>query len=92
MFVRAVNICLLVLLLALQARIWIADDGLAAVHRLEQGIAAQKTENAALRARNQVLDAEVLDLKSGLEMVEERARRELGMIRRGETFYQLVAP
>ena len=60
------------------------------VHRLEAAIEAQLEENARLEARNRRLAAEVHDLKEGLEAVEERARSDLGMIGRDETYYQLV--
>ena len=60
------------------------------VHRLEAAIALQREDNARLEARNLRLAAEVHDLKEGLEAVEERARSDLGMIGRNETFYQLV--
>ena len=53
-------------------------------------MAAQRQQNELLRQSNDALEAEVKDLKSGLEAVEERARRELGMIRDGEVFYQIV--
>ena len=81
---------LLIMLVALQFRLWVGDGGLSEVHRLEVALAAQREENARLEARNLRLAAEVHDLKEGLEAVEERARSELGMIGRDETFYQLV--
>lgn len=82
---------LLVLALALNARIWVSDDGLSEVWRLEQAVAAQQSTNASLVRRNDQLAAEVTDLKGGLVAVEERARSELGMIGPNETFYQVVA-
>lgn len=83
--------CVLVVLLGwLQYRLWIGDGSFRDVYRLEQSIEAQKQENASLRDRNETLEAEVVDLKQGLAAVEERARRELGMVRRDETFYQIV--
>ncbi len=57
---------------------------------LTQQIADQHAENEVLQERNRVLDAEVLELKKGLETVEERARHELGMVKDGETLYQLA--
>lgn len=82
---------LLVLTLVLNARIWVSDDGLSEVWRLEQAVAAQQSTNASLVRRNDQLAAEVTDLKGGLVAVEERARSELGMIGPNETFYQVVA-
>ena len=60
------------------------------VHRLEAAVASQRKDNARLETRNRRLAADVLDLKEGLEAVEERARTDLGMIGRDETFYQIV--
>ena len=79
---------LLVLLGAVQYRIWVGEDSLSDVWRLEQDVAAQEEENAALAARNRRLAAEVRDLKSGAAAVEGRARQELGMIHEDETLYQ----
>lgn len=81
---------LLVAALALNFRIWVSDDGLSEVRRLERAVAAQQSTNASLVRRNDQLAAEVADLKSGLVAVEERARSELGMIGPNETFYQVV--
>jgi cell division protein FtsB len=58
--------------------------------RLQRQLDTQKTENEQLKERNRALEAEVKDLKQGLEAIEERSRSELGMIRKGETFYQIV--
>ena len=84
------NLALVVLLVLVQFRLWVGDESLAEVWRLHTAIEAQRSENALLSARNQRLDAEVRDLKEGLEAVEERARMELGMIRKGEIYFQLV--
>lgn len=81
---------LVVLLIALQYRLWVGDGSLATVWRLEQAVEARRAENRRLEERNRVLEAEVQDLKQGLEAIEERARSELGMIRKDETFYQVV--
>ena len=62
------------------------------VWRLQQRLDEQKQENAKLRQRNEALAAEVQDLKSGKEAIEERARSELGLIKPGEVFYQVVEP
>lgn len=89
---RWLLIVLVVLLVALQYRLWVGDGSLAEVWRLHQAVEEQRAENARLRDRNQALEAEVRDLKTGSEAIEERARSELGMIREGETFYQVVDP
>jgi len=73
----------------LQVQVW---RQYARVAELEQRVEAQREENRRLAARNNALDAEVADLKSGLDAVEERARSELGLIREGEEFYLVVEP
>lgn len=81
---------LLLLLAGLQYRLWVGNGSLAQVTDLTQQIAAQHAENEVLLERNRVLDAEVLELKKGMETVEEWARHELGMVKEGETLYQLA--
>jgi cell division protein FtsB len=81
---------LMVLLLALQIRLWVGDSSISYIWQLESLIEEQSFENSRLKDRNLVLEAEVKDLKSGLESIEERARNELGMIKKGESFYLLV--
>ena len=87
---RALIAVLLVMLVVLQFKLWFGDGGLLEVRKLRQEIATQQQENAELRERNAALEAEVTDLRQGLAAIEERARSELGMVVRGETFYQLV--
>ena len=81
---------LVVLLLGLQYKLWIGEGSVAEVWQLRQALEAQQAENEELRSRNAALDAEVADLKTGLDAIEERARRDLGMIRRDEIFFQVV--
>ena len=83
-------ILLVVLLLLLQYRLWLSHDGLPVLLHLNRDVDIQQQDNAKLAERNQVLAAEVHDLKSGLDAIEERARSELGMIKEGETFFQIV--
>lgn len=83
-------VSLAVLLALVQFRLWVGDESLAEVWRLRRAIEHQSAENALLKGRNQRLEAEVRDLKNGLEAVEERARFELGMIRRDEIYFQIV--
>jgi cell division protein FtsB len=80
---------LILLLAGLQYRLWVGDGSLAQVTELQQQISAQQGENERLLERNRILEAEVLELKQGVETVEERARHELGMLKEGETLYQL---
>ena len=84
-------IILLVLLLGyLQYRLWIGDGNLPDVIQLDNEVEDQREENTRLRERNDMLDAEVRDLQQGLDAIEEHAREDLGMIKDGETFYQIV--
>jgi len=85
-----VFVVLIALLAGLQYRLWVGDGSLAQVTELKQQIADQQGENEQLKERNRILEAEVLELKSGMETVEERARQELGMLKEGETLYQLA--
>ncbi|WP_447593042.1 cell division protein FtsB [Aquipseudomonas campi] len=81
---------LLLVLSGLQYRLWVGDGSLAQVTDLNRQITEQKGENERLLERNRILEAEVLELKRGMETVEERARHELGMVKEGETLYQLA--
>ena len=87
---KVVTGILLILLLALQYRLWVGEGSVAEVIHLRAEIEAQTAELARIRERNQALQAEVMDLRKGLEAIEERARSELGMIKRGEIFYQVI--
>lgn len=87
---RLVFFGLVALLVLLQYPLWLGSGGTLAVWELKREVAAQRTENARLRDRNQALAAEVIDLKQGLAAIEERARLDLGMIKKGETFYQVI--
>lgn len=89
---RLLVIILILLLLILQYRLWVGEGSLAEVTNLREQVSAQKEENQRLKDRNAALDAEVQDLKTGYEAIEERARSELGMIKDDETFYQIVDP
>ena len=80
------------LVLALQYPLWIGKGSWMRVRELDRQLAQQREANAKLKARNDALDADVRDLKQGLDAVEERARLELGMVKRDEMFYQLVVP
>lgn len=84
--IALLGLCLLVL----QYRLWLGDGGLLERHRLKLQIAELRAQVDSARERNQALEAEVWDLKHNLAAVEERARRDLGMIRQGETFVLIV--
>ena len=81
---------LLLLLLGLQFRLWVGEGSLAEVASLKRQLAAQRAELDDLHERNATLQAEVDDLKEGLAAIEARARSELGLIREGETYFQLL--
>ena len=87
---RKLILFLVVLLVYLQYRLWLGDGGLLELWNIHQEVEAQREENARLRERNEALDAQVLDLKQGLDAIEERAREDMGMVKQGETFYQVV--
>lgn len=81
---------LLLIFLGLQMRLWTGEGSYADISRLNKEIARQSLENENLEQRNKVLYAEVDELKTGLDALEERARNELGMVKDGEIFYLLV--
>ncbi len=81
---RALPIILAALLLIVQAELWFGRGGVSHVMELQREVVAQRAANDQARARNDRLQAEVTDLREGLEMVEEKARLELGMIRPDE--------
>jgi cell division protein FtsB len=83
---------LVMLLALLQYRLWLGEGGMREVRRLRAEIQSQKDDNQQLKERNRTLSAEVLDLKKGTVAIEERARTDLGMVGKGETFYQVVPP
>ncbi|HEX9803678.1 MAG TPA: cell division protein FtsB [Gammaproteobacteria bacterium] len=78
------------LLLILQYTLWFGNGGLLRLWQLNAVVERQKLEIKQLLERNRALEAEVIDLKQGMEAIEERARSDLGMIKKGETFFQIV--
>ena len=87
---RILAAALAVLLLLIQYPLWLGKGGWLRVWDLDRQVQGQKDQNAKLGKRNAALDAEVRDLKQGLEAVEERARYELGMVKQDEVFFQIV--
>ncbi len=81
---------LVLMLVGLQYRLWVADGGIAHSLRLRSELARNRAQVEKLRNRNAALDASVRNLKSGLDEIEIRARQSLGMVRQGETFYLVV--
>jgi cell division protein FtsB len=90
MIIRTLILLLIVMLVVLQYRLWVGEGSLAELYLLKEDIELQRAELQQMRRRNQALQAEVNDLKKGLEAIEERARNDLGMIREGEIFYQII--
>ncbi len=87
---RMLTLILVALIAMLQYPLWLGKGSWLRVWDLSRQIEKQKEGNAALKVRNETLDAEVLDLKTGYAAIEERARSELGMIRQDEVFYQVM--
>lgn len=86
---RALAILFVLLIAALQYPMWLGKGGWLQVRELGRGVAKAHDDNAVLKVRNEALDADVRDLKTGYEAIEERARSELGMIRHDEVFFQI---
>ena len=87
---KIIALILLVLLIWLQYKIWLQDGGIPEVLQLQKEVDIEQSEVKKLQERNQSLDAEVKDLKKGLDAIEERARSEMGMIKKGEVYYQVI--
>ncbi len=87
---RLLAIVLAALVVLIQYPLWLGKGGALRVWEMERQIEVQRESNGKLQVRNAALDAEVRDLKQGLEAVEERARSELGMIRKDEIFFQVL--
>ena len=78
------------LIILVQFPLWLGKGGWMRVGEVDRQLDAQRGRNEQLQVRNQALDAEVRDLKQGLDALEERARYELGMIKSDEVFFQIV--
>jgi cell division protein FtsB len=87
---RGLLLVLLLLLGVVQYRLWFGEGSLAEKHRLELQVEEQTLINAQLRERNSELEREVLELQTGNEGLEQRAREQLGLIRKDETYYQVT--
>ena len=81
---------LVILLGALQYRLWFGKNSVSDFQSKQQQITTLTEQNANLRQRNQLLRADIEDLQLGVESMEERARNELGLIKEGETFYRIL--
>ncbi len=87
---RWLLVILLVFLAGLQFRLWVGEGSLAHRAELNRQLEEQESENRALRERNALIATDVESLKTNLSAIEEKARADLGMIKRGETFYLVI--
>jgi len=87
-----VTVILITLLALLQYRLWFGKHSVPDYLVMQQEVTEKSQQNANLTQRNSLLKADIIDLKIGLEAVEERARNELGLIKQGETFYRILPP
>lgn len=90
LFRRGLIVVLVLMVAWLQVRIWVGKGSLAEVSKLRARVQREQVANQVRAQRNQVLRAEVVDLKNGLAAIEEKARSELGLVKQGETFFMLV--
>jgi cell division protein FtsB len=88
--VKVVTLALIALIALLQHPLWLGKGSWLRVWEVDRQMQAQRETNQKLALRNAALDAEVRDLKQGLDAIEERARSELGMIKRDEIFFQIL--
>lgn len=87
---RWIALILIALLIGLEIKLWVGDGGMRDLRALRARVTEQQAENAKLKQRNEALGADVEDLKHGQDAVEARARSQLGLIKPGEVFYQVV--
>lgn len=87
---KAIPFVLIALLAALQYRLWFGKNSMPQYLAMQQEVREQTSQNTSLEQRNNLLEADINDLKIGLEAAEERARNELGLIKQGETFYRIL--
>ncbi len=87
---RLLTLTLALLIAALQYPLWLGKGSWLKAWEVDQVLTKQNAENTRLKARNASLDAEVRDLKTGYEAIEERARAELGMLKQDEIFFQVI--
>ncbi|HAT6976788.1 TPA: cell division protein FtsB [Legionella pneumophila] len=87
---RPIFIILIIALVALQHKLWLGDGNIIQWIKLEKKLEAHKSQNDKLATRNKALEADIKELKSGDQALEEQARYELGMIKQNEVYYQFV--
>ncbi len=89
---RLLIVILIIVFITLQYRLWFGDGSLSEVVQLSKELELQKQRLQELEERNRILEAQVLDLQNGFDAYEEKARSDLGMIKKEETFFQIVDP
>jgi cell division protein FtsB len=87
---RLIVVALCLMLMGLQYKLWLGGDSLPKWFQTEKKLSQRTAENQQLSARNRALEADVIELKTGEQALEERARYELGMIKDDETYYHFV--
>ncbi len=87
---RLIIVCLIMIFVGLQYKLWVGEDSLPRWVSLNKKLTAQLDENKKLFSRNQSMEADISELKSGDQALEERARHDLGMIKQDETYYQFI--
>jgi cell division protein FtsB len=87
---RIIIVCLILALLGLQYKLWVGDGSIMQWVHLQEKFVAQEEENKKLEARNRAIEADILELKSGDQALEEQARFELGMVKNGEIYYHFA--
>lgn len=87
---RLIIVCLIMIFVGLQYKLWVGEDSLLHWVSLNKKLTAQLDENKKLFSRNQSMEADISELKSGDQALEERARHDLGMVKKDETYYQFI--
>ena len=87
---KVLILALLIVLMGLQSRLWLGEGSFAHVNTLQAKVSRKVAENSVKVQRNKILRAEIIELKRGLESIEEKARSEFGLIKEGETFFLLI--
>ena len=87
---RMIGVFLILVLASLQYKLWFSDSSVLKIDQLNKKLSAQMEQNNKLSARNRAIEADISELKSGDQALEEQARSDLGMVQQGETYYQFV--
>ena len=87
---RMIGVFLILVLASLQYKLWFSDSSVLKIDRLNKKLSTQMEKNNKLSARNRAIEADISELKSGDQALEEQARSDLGMVQQGETYYQFI--